>query len=287
MAFYDEAQRRRDESLRLKHEARILGVELDPSEGQEGLRERVEAAKAGDFRACYVDGWRQVKAEKAQQRDVAQKLAIVNGTFVDDARAAIEAVMHTWWDRSATFAGQPMPSGRSGTARRPRACEVLEQASRECDEEIRRRQRPGVFSGSMPVSAAPSGSPIPSTSAPTYHVKSPEDLRAENRRLGEEIAKAPPEWAYPLAWRLAVMAHVEWKNNRTTPERLDAEYTALGIEVVLQKYHKARLSGLTAVAAMRTQSMDTTRVDDWTALLCQAYERGRPGPGGVHLGRSA
>lgn len=228
------------------HEAWVLGIELDPSEGQEGLRERVEAVKAGDARAYSVASWVPVRAQKEQQREAAQKLAIVNGTSVDDAWAAIQ------------------------------------QASRECDAEIRRRQPLGValndapkgglvevavFTGSMLE-----GAPIPSTAA------SADAIRAENRHVGEGIAKSPPPWAYPLAWRLAVMAVVEAHNNKPRPSPFAwfDEMTAAARE-----YHIARREGLlpgpAAEKALRAADIGDLMVD----RICAAYERGRPGPGGV------
>ena len=79
------------------------------------------------------------------------------------------------------------------------------------------------------------------------------------------------------------MAHVEWKNNRTTPSPMQAPTDEVRIQlgIVIRRYHLARLEGLTPQAAMLQQSTEPGRVDDWTSLLCQAYERGRPGPGGV------
>lgn len=312
----------------LEHEAWSLGIELDPSDGQEGLRERVEAVKAGDDRAYSVASWAPVRAQKAQEREAAQKLAMVNGTSVDDARAVIKSVkqnvsiqatvkgleqfkalaevardvaaaqeQHGWWDRSATFNGQLIPSG--------------------------------IFSGSMPVSAAPGGTPIPSTSAPTYPVRPDEsvvemverqsdedrlahlariertsariphaeamarlgrweDVRAENRRIGEDIAKAPPEWAYPLAWRLAVMAVVESNNNRKDVTPFDMGYWERKVVPSLRAYHHARLDGLLPDPAMiKAVLRDAEPLNKeivakfWDGIACQAYERGRPGPGGV------
>lgn len=117
----------------------------------------------------------------------------------------------------------------------------------------------------------------------------PAEVRAENLRVGAELAKNPPAWAYPLGWMLAVSAHVEWRNNRAEPGHVGGEPGALGdaIGFVLRKYHDARLAGVQPEQAMRAQSTDPDGIDDWTRLLCAAYERGRCAPGGERLGRPA
>lgn len=251
------------------HEAWVLGIELDPSEGQEGLRERVEAVKAGDTRAHSVASWAPVRAQKEQQREAAQRLAIVNV--------------------------EPFRSVR----------EVIQQASRECEEEIRRRQPLGValnaapkdglvevavFTGSMPTRGPIlEGTPIPSTAAPTYPVRSADAIRAENCRIGEEIAKASPAWAYPLAWRLAVMAVVEAHNNTKTIVPFDTRYWEQQVTPSLRAYHQARLDGFLPEPAMMKAvqegvdvPLDKSFVEKfYDGIACRAYERGRPGPGGV------
>ena len=110
-------------------------------------------------------------------------------------------------------------------------------------------------------------------------------LRAENRRVGEEIAKAPPEWAYPLAWRLAVMSVVEHLNNRPTPKAFE-QRTRVWLDERLRFYHEARLDGDTANRAIE-RSRDVSPNDMFLEMVCAAYERGRPGLGGVSVGRPA
>lgn len=113
-----------------------------------------------------------------------------------------------------------------------------------------------------------------------------EELRKENRRFGEEIARNPPGWAYPLAWRLAVMTEVKRSNNRPEPETRTRAMRLL-LESCLKPYHALRLGGLTANDA-RTQVLAEETYKpayEWIPNVCAAYERGRPG--GVNVGRPA
>ncbi len=102
-------------------------------------------------------------------------------------------------------------------------------------------------------------------------------------RIGEEIAKSPPAWAYPLAWRLAVMAHVENENNGPVVLPMKHSYATHQLSM-LKHYHAKRLEGAIVDVAMRWCDENMT---SWTQRICGAYERGRPGPGGVKVGRPA
>jgi hypothetical protein len=103
---------------------------------------------------------------------------------------------------------------------------------------------------------------------------SPVDIRAANRQAADRIIAACPEWAYPTAWRLAVMAHIEEHNNREAPIRYDP--TELGLELAMNRYHAARLRGLTvANAVTETQRYASTNGMDGVDRICKAYERGR------------
>lgn len=104
-----------------------------------------------------------------------------------------------------------------------------------------------------------------------------EELRKENRRVGEEIARNPPAWAYPLGWRLAVMAEVELANNRSDPSRLSLPQMREVLTDCLRAFHAERLQGVTFERCMAGQIGETT------IAVCTAYERGRPGPGGVSI----
>lgn len=114
-----------------------------------------------------------------------------------------------------------------------------------------------------------------------------EERRKANREVGEEIARNPPAWAYPLAWRLAVMADVERSNNTPDAGLVVGKIMNRFLTEFLRRYHDARLSGLTttnaAFAAVSAGGFDPV----WGALVCKAYERGRPGPGGVSVTRPA
>lgn len=278
-ARFEEEQRRRDEQALLRQEALALGVEIDLGETVDGLRERVEAARSGNRRALSVASWASAREQKTQQREAAVTLAIVNGTSLGRAEAVIGSVQQ---------------KGRIHvTVNGLEQFRELAEVAREAAEAHARN----------PCSATFNGQPIPATQAPregtievklgnvtaqaTYRVKAPEDLRAENRRLGEEIAKAPPSWAYPLAWRLAVMAVVEDYNCREKPRTFQQAWEDAYATESLRTYHGARMSGQTEKTAMAAVRKVAGLIGVTLAIACQAYERGRPGPGGVHLGRPA
>lgn len=203
---YAEVMQEADE---LRARAGMLGVELDPGETIQGLRERVEAYLAGDERAADPKAW--------QER----------------------------------------------TRRSTRAGATPEEAIASLEKSISRMHevcKPVTFK----ITARPS----------------PEAIRAENRRIGEEIAANPPEWAYPLAWRLAVMAAIEQRNAESNPPPMSPQHLA-AIGEWLRIYHAARLDGCLSERATEIAISDMPSVGEYIALLCQAYERGRPGPGGV------
>lgn len=118
---------------------------------------------------------------------------------------------------------------------------------------------------------------LPPPRAPT-----PAEIRAENLRVGAELAKNPPAWAYPLGWTLAVSAYVEASNNRATPLDMNNPVIKQTICTRLDQYHRARLRGATVGDAESEGAHD-----EWALLLWRAYERGRGAPGGERLGRPA
>jgi hypothetical protein len=109
----------------------------------------------------------------------------------------------------------------------------------------------------------------------------PHIVRAENRRIGEEFAKAPPPWAYTLAWRLAVMAVVEDYNCHENPRLFQQAWEEAYATEVLRTYHVARMNGQTEKVAMGEVRKVAGLIGSTLAIACHAYERGRPGPGGV------
>jgi hypothetical protein len=116
-------------------------------------------------------------------------------------------------------------------------------------------------------------------------VPSPADIRAANRQAADRIIAACPEWAYPTAWRLAVMAACEHCGERTKPRMMGASLQ--DITAILSVYHEDRLAGWTEAASFGHLPRE---VDELASVLCRAYERGRPGTGGVprvHRGKYA
>lgn len=83
-----------------------------------------------------------------------------------------------------------------------------------------------------------------------------------------------PSWAYPLGWKLAVMAVCEWCGNRDVP----APFTTIwgsgqGAMKLLALYHEARRDGLLPEHAKRKAAhREPNEVEH---LICDAYERGR------------
>lgn len=305
---FEQQVRKMQEADELRARATMYGVNLDPGETIDGLRERVDAYLAGDERAKDPRAWQEERTRRARRMD------------------DLEAMRRGWWPQSGQTRkdadgmlttsrdappGQPRREGCVG--RHPNglpcswscpcdACAPQDEAEMAAHEERNdakeeRRERGRQYAASLGVAmnSVPKDGIVEVQVGQPVHIgapvarPSPEAIRAENRRVGEEIAANPPEWAYPLAWRLAVMAHVEWKNNRATPSPMQAPTDEVRIQlgIVIRRYHLARLEGLTPQAAMLQQSTEAGRVDDWTTLLCQAYERGRPGPGGVRVGRPA
>jgi hypothetical protein len=181
-------------------------------------------------------------------------------------------------DRSASTP-EPKPESRGLAASMfPRRSErpVIPADSRgDAHVDIEDAYRFGV------VPIGPDGQVIPRSvrrpSRPTP--PTPTDIRAENRRTAATIIAACPPWAYPTAWSIAVMAHVEEYNNCDTPRRHEPPKV---LELVLGVYHRARLRGLTVASAVA--EAHATSGAAWVERICHAYERGRPGPGGVSSG---
>lgn len=101
-------------------------------------------------------------------------------------------------------------------------------------------------------------------------------IREQNRAIGQGLMQ-PPEWAYPAAWRNAVMAAVEWANARPCPEPMALPERNLLEPAVLKRYHRERLAG-TVERAMRRACGDPSYPDhEVDRIVCAAYERGRLG----------
>lgn len=111
------------------------------------------------------------------------------------------------------------------------------------------------------------------------------DVRTKNRELALRVAVEPPGWAYPAAWTLAVGAVLEAYNNHATPVVFDVVYWKETVAAALRRYHDARLGGLLPERALVAAiGADVVVLDGQTydELACEAYERGRPGPGGMN-----
>jgi hypothetical protein len=175
---------------------------------------------------------------------------------------------------------------------RKRLDEAIEQASASCDQAIRERAMPVPTFAGIPI---PPMGHLSAKGPAVIHIdgfkqfheqrETARTTRAENRRIGEELAKGPPPWAYPLAWRLAVMAVVEDYNCRDTPRTFQQAWEDADATNALRAYHLARINGQTEKSAMAEVRKIAGLIGSTLAIACHAYERGRPGPGGVRLGR--
>jgi hypothetical protein len=164
----------------------------------------------------------------------------------------------------------------------PKECVLFEAVRNEMD---RLRDERGICEHYAPDRRA-----CPECAGPEAHERvAAEAQRKANRDIGEEVARNSPPWAYPLGWRLAVMAEVERNNNRPTPIRASTNaalaMARMGFEAYLRAYHDHRLAGLTSKTALdrvlAAEGYDISH--EWIPGLCMAYERGRPGPGGVSV----
>lgn len=220
--------------------------------------------------------------ENLKARGAMYGLTLIPGEHPEALRRRIEEYLAG--GIQATFNGVPFPC-------RPRDPDGHRQ---HLGVALTSAKKGGVVEVAIP--RAPSFTLAPGWKAPPVHSAheqpTPSDTRTANRRLGEEIAKNPPEWAYPLAWRLAVMAVVEDRNNRDVPVLFLGDSS---MRVMLGKYfgryHRARLEGQVIEYAIEYAfAWETAASDDikaWLTPACRAYERGRPGPGGCKVGRPA
>lgn len=100
-------------------------------------------------------------------------------------------------------------------------------------------------------------------------------VREENKRQGQRLIEQCPKWAYPLGWRLAVMAAVEWCNGQQPAPFVRDDRDAEALDCMVRMYHDARLQGRSVDSVLRSQRPGTM----WDVALW-AYERGRGAPGG-------
>ena len=130
-------------------------------------------------------------------------------------------------------------------------------------------------------------SPNEKSTPSTPRTPTPAEIREENKRVGAELAKNPPAWAYPLGWTLAVSAAVEIANNRPDPEPgvVDGNPFGSWLVLVLRRYHDARLAGQTPRKATETATGGPEWHEEPPGLICAAYERGRGAPGEGRIGR--
>lgn len=152
--------------------------------------------------------------------------------------------------------------------------------SRYLDEFVRCRCAPDLLARKL----FPNAKEVTESFAAYAAVRKHADVCAENQRRAEEIASAPPDWSYPIAWRLAVMAFADWANNNAFPPPFK---WAPEMTLLLKRYHRLRLEGLLPSRALAAAAVGPIEDDDFEHIICAAYERGRPGPGGVRLGRPA
>ena len=108
--------------------------------------------------------------------------------------------------------------------------------------------------------------------------------RRQNEAMGAKLAAAAPDWAYHTAWVMAVGFLVNSANETSAPATIPQATVVLATKG-LELYHRARLGGLLPEVA--AASVGDANRQGWLSAMFAAYERGRPGPGGLTNGKMA